>query len=336
MDKLIVIGGGSWGTAVANYLAATKKETVKIWMREPDIIENIKKNRENHIFLPGFTLSSYLEPVADLIGEVEAADTVVFAVPSKFIRYTFADLKGKIEHKRLVNLSKGFESSSLKTISQLASEVLGPDVLEHWVTISGPSFARELAANHPTAVVASSRCEEMAQAIQNEFSSDMLRIYRTDDLPGIEVAGSMKNVMAIASGIVSGCGFGYNTTASLVTRASMEISRFGLKMEARQETFWGLAGIGDLMLTCFGTLSRNFQLGERIAKGETLEHIEKSSAMIAEGVETTKAVKDLADRFDLEMPISNAVYQILFNNKVPMEALKELMKRSLKIEWNLN
>jgi glycerol-3-phosphate dehydrogenase (NAD(P)+) len=141
----------------------------------------------------------------------------------------------------------------------------------------------------------------------------------------------MKNVMAIASGIIKGCGFGYNTTASLVTRASVEISRFGIKLGARPETFWGLAGIGDLMLTCFGPLSRNFQLGERIAKGETLEQIEKSSVMVAEGVETTKAIDQLS-----EMPISNQVYRILFNHKNPLEALKELMKRSLKTEWNSN
>jgi glycerol-3-phosphate dehydrogenase (NAD(P)+) len=185
-------------------------------------------------------------------------------------------------------------------------------------------------------VVASSKNQEILEKIQKDFSSDILRIYRTDDLIGIEVAGSMKNVIAIASGIIKGCGFGYNTTASLVTRASVEISRFGIKLGARPETFWGLAGIGDLMLTCFGPLSRNFQLGERIAKGETLEQIEKTSVMVAEGVETTKAIKQLSDRLGIEMPISNQVYRILFNHKNPLEALKELMKRSLKTEWNSN
>ncbi|MCP4214456.1 MAG: NAD(P)-dependent glycerol-3-phosphate dehydrogenase [bacterium] len=336
MDKIIVVGGGSWGTAVANYLAATKKQTIKMWMRETDIIKNIQDNRENHIFLPGFELSPYLEPVDDLITEVRNADIIVTAVPSKFIRNTFEQLKGIIEDKIIVNLSKGFEASSLNTISQLASEVLGPSILNRWVTISGPSFARELAANHPTVVVASSKNPQILETIQQDFSSDFLRIYRTDDLTGIEVAGSMKNVMAIASGIVKGSGYGYNTTASLVTRASIEISRFGTRMGARKETFWGLAGIGDLMLTCFGPLSRNFQLGERIAKGETLEQIEKSSAMVAEGVETTKAIKLLSGKLDIEMPISNEVYNILFDQKVPMVALKDLMKRSLKIEWNIN
>ncbi len=336
LDKIIVIGGGSWGTSVANYLASVKKQTIKIWMRESEIIESIKTKRENHIFLPGFQLSPHLIPVSDLKAEAEAADIIIFAVPSKYIRYTFKELKGIIESKIIVNLSKGFEASSLKTISQLASEVLGDAILDRWVTISGPSFARELAANHPTAVAAGSHNPETLRRIQEEFSSDILRIYRTDDLKGLEVAGSMKNVMAIASGIVAGCGYGYNTTATLVTRASMEISRFGLKLGARRETFWGLAGIGDLMLTCFGTLSRNYQLGVRIAKGESLQQIEESSAMVAEGVETTKAVKVLAEKKEIEMPISNAVYQILFKNKIPGEALRELMKRSLKIEWNIN
>ena len=338
MDKIIVIGGGSWGTAFANYLAASGNgnRKIKIWMREKEIIEAIRTTGENPVFLPGIKLSPHLIPVPDLKEEVGAADIVIFAVPSKFIRHTFEDLKGIVEDKVVVNLSKGFESSSLKTISQLAVEVLGQEILDRWVTISGPSFARELAANHPTVVVSSSGNEEILKKIQSDFSSDSLRIYRTDDLRGIEVAGSMKNVIAIASGIVSGCGYGYNTTASLVTRATVEISRFGIKLGAKRETFWGLAGIGDLMLTCFGPLSRNFQLGKRIAKGETLEQIEKSSAMIAEGVETTKAVKQLSDNLGIEMPISNEVYQILFNNKIPIEALKGLMKRSLKIEWNLN
>jgi glycerol-3-phosphate dehydrogenase (NAD(P)+) len=336
MEKILVIGGGSWGTAVANNVALTKKHTVKIWVREPEVIDSIKTKHENHIFLKDLPLSPHLVPVSDLETEAEAADTIMFAVPSKFIRNTFQRLKGIVEKKQIVNLSKGFESTSLKTISQLAQEILGHDILWKWATISGPSFARELAANHPTVVVAGSRNPEYLKEVQENFSSDILRIYRTDDLTGIEVAGSIKNVMAIASGIVRGTGYGYNTTASLVTRASVEISRFGIKMGARPETFWGLAGIGDLMLTCFGTISRNFQLGERIAKGETLEQIESSTAMVAEGVETTKAIKQLSDNLAIEMPISTEVYKILFENKNPIEALKGLMKRSLKIEWNIN
>ncbi len=335
-SKILVIGGGSWGTAFANYLALARKHEIKIWLREADVREAILTRHENPIFLPGIKLSPLLTPVTDLITEATQANIILTVVPSKFIRETFKQLKDVLTDQIIVNLSKGFEASSLKTISQLAVEVLGEKILDRWVTISGPSFALELAMNHPTVVVASSRNIIILEEIQNAFSSDSLRIYRTDDLTGIEVAGSMKNVIAIASGIVKGTGYGYNTTASLVTRASVEISRFGIKMGARSETFWGLAGIGDLMLTCFGPLSRNFQLGERIAKGETLEQFEKSSAMVAEGVETTKAIKKLSDQLGLEMPITNEVYQILFNKKNPREALKSLMKRSLKPEWNLS
>jgi len=218
MDKIVVIGGGSWGTAFANYLAVLGKgeRKIKIWMREKEVIAAMQSTGENPVFLPGIKLSPHLIPVPDLQEEVDAADIVIFAVPSKFIRQTFKDLKGIIENKLIVNLSKGFESSSLKTISQLAVDVLGNGILDRWVTISGPSFARELAANHPTVVVSSSGNPEILKKIQENFSSDILRIYRTGDLTGIEVAGSMKNVIAIASGIVKGCGYGYNTTASLI------------------------------------------------------------------------------------------------------------------------
>jgi glycerol-3-phosphate dehydrogenase (NAD(P)+) len=338
-DKLLVIGGGSWGTAFANYLASSKgpsSREVKIWVREKEVIDAIRSAHENPVFLRGIKLSQGLKPVHKLKREAAAADILIFAVPSKFIRNTFEELKGIVKNKKIVNLSKGIESTSLKTISQLAEEEFGPRILDQWVTISGPSFARELASNHPTVVAACSMNPNLVENIQEDFSSDILRIYSCNDLRGIEVGGSMKNVMAIAAGIVNGCGYGYNTTASLVTRASMEIMRFGLKLGARQETFWGLAGIGDLMLTCFGHLSRNFQLGQRIARGETLDQIESSTAMVAEGVETTKAVKQLSANMDIEMPITNEVYEILFNNKNPHQALKDLMKRRLKPEWNIN
>ena len=331
MNKILIIGGGSWGTAFANYLTSRKNE-IRIWVREDEIIQSIKNIRENSLFLPGIELSNNLIPVSDLIQETKKADIIIFAVPSKFIRKIFEKLKGIVRNKIIVNLSKGFESSSLKTISQIAVEVMGPDIINSWITISGPSFARELANKYPTAVVAVSKNKTILKQIQIEFSSDILRIYRTNDLIGIEVSSSVKNVIAIASGIIKGCGLGYNTTASLVTRASVEISRFGMKLGAKKETFWGLAGIGDLMLTCFGSLSRNFQLGTRIAKGESLEQIQKTTIMIAEGVETTKAIKTLSEKIHIEMPISSAVYDILFNNKDPKKAIQGLMKRSLKEE----
>ncbi len=335
MSKILTIGGGSWGTAFSNYLTRNVPE-VKIWIREEDVIKTIIEKGENELFLPGIKLAKGLIPVSDLKKNVLDSDIIILAVPSKFMRVVLGEIKNEIEGKTIVNLSKGFESNSLKTISQVASDVLGESILEKWVTISGPSFAKELALNHPTAVSAVSKNGEVSKIIQEMFSSDILRIYRSDDLRGVEVAGSMKNVMAIASGIISGLGFGYNSVASMITRAIMEITRFGLKMGAEQTTFWGLAGIGDLMLTSFGPLSRNFQLGVKIAEGQSLEEIENSSKMVVEGVETTKAIKKLSKKIGIEMPISEKVYEILFEGKEPLIAIKELMRRSLKSEWDIN
>ncbi len=335
MNKLLTIGGGSWGTAFSHYLTQ-KINPVKIWIREKEVIATINEKHENELFLPNIKLSEALVPVSDLKNNIIDSDIIILAIPSKYMRFVLSDIKNEIADKIIVNLSKGFEADSLKTISQIASDVLGEDILNKWVTISGPSFARELATNHPTAVSAVSSNNDILQEIQELFSSDILRLYRSDDLIGVEVAGSMKNVMAIAAGIISGLGFGYNSVAAMITRAIMEITRFGLKLGAKQTTFWGLAGIGDLMLTSFGPLSRNYQLGVKIAKGESLEDIENSSKMVVEGVETTKAIKRLSEQIGIEMPITNKVYEVLFDKKAPIIAIKELMRRSLKTEWNIN
>jgi glycerol-3-phosphate dehydrogenase (NAD(P)+) len=336
MDNILVVGGGSWGTAFADYLARLGKK-VKLWVWEQEVIDSILSKRENTVFLPGIPLADGLHPVADLEGEAAKAGILILAVPSKFIRAVMLRIKNVRPDKQiLVNLSKGFESDSLKTISEVATEVFGPGIAPWWSTLSGPSFARELACQHPTAVVTASVNEALLKKIQNNFSSEVLRIYRTDDLKGLEVAGAVKNVMAIASGMVSGLGYGCNTTAALVARANMEISRLGLRLGARAETFWGLGGIGDLMLTCFGSLSRNFQLGRKIALGSTLAAAEGSTPMVAEGVETTKAVEQLARAMAIDMPISQGVHRILFAGKDVKNVIRELMQRSLKNEWNIN
>jgi len=334
--KILIIGGGSWGTSFANYLSLIFDQ-VRIWVRENDILKNINKNHENHIFLKGIKLNKNLVAVNNLEEEVENSQIMVFAVPSKFIRHVFIKIKKIINNEHIiVNLSKGIESDSLLTVSNIAKDIFGFDVLGQWITFSGPSFARELALKNPTAIVSASLNNNILKDIQDLFSTEILRIYTTNDLIGVEIGGSLKNIIAIASGMIRGLGFGYNSTASLVTRSIVEISKLGIKMGAKPETFWGLAGIGDLMLTCFGPLSRNFQLGEKIAKGESLEKIQASTPMIAEGVETTKAVMKLSKKLGLEMPITENVYNVLFNNKKPEQALKSLMKRSLKREWDIN
>jgi glycerol-3-phosphate dehydrogenase (NAD(P)+) len=336
IDKILVVGGGSWGTAFANYLARFGKR-VKLWVREKEVIASILTRRENTTFLPGIQLAANLDPVADLEAEAARADILILAVPSKFIRAVMLRIKNVRPNKqKLVNLSKGFESDSLKTISEIAVEVFGPDIALRWSTLSGPSFARELACQYPTAVVAASANEVLLKKIQSSFSSTVLRIYRTDDLKGLEVAGSVKNVIAIAAGMINGLGYGFNTIAALVTRANMEISRLGLRLGARAETFWGLGGIGDLMLTCFGSLSRNYQLGRKIALGSSLAAAEESTLMVAEGVETTKAVNTIAQTMAIDMPIVFGVHQVLFAGQDVKKVITDLMQRSLKIEWNIN
>jgi glycerol-3-phosphate dehydrogenase (NAD(P)+) len=336
MDRLLVVGGGSWGTAFADYLARLGKR-VKLWVREPEVVDSIRARRENAVFLPGVQLAAALEPVADLEAETARADALILAVPSKFLRAVMARVKtARPDGQALINLSKGFEADSLKTMSEVAAEVLGSGIASCWSTLSGPSFARELAGQHPTAVVAASANGALLKKIQGDFSSAVLRIYGSDDLKGLEVAGSLKNVMAIAAGMVNGLGYGSNTTAALVTRANVEISRLGLRLGARAETFWGLGGIGDLMLTCFGNLSRNFQLGRKIAQGETLDAAMASTPMVAEGVETTRAVDHLARTLAIDMPISRGVHQVLFDGQDARHVIRELMQRSLKNEWNIN
>ena len=331
MTNILVIGGGYWGTAFADYLGRTLGP-VRIWVREEEVRRSIREDKRNMAFLPEISLSPNIEAVDDLEKAAAAADLLVHAVPSKFSRAVFERLRPVLGEQVIVNLSKGFEASSLMTLSQMARDVLGDRVISQWVTISGPSFARELAQRHPTAVVAVSYIDTLVEKIQKTFSSPELRIYRNTDLPGIEVAAAMKNVMAIASGIIHGTGYGYNTTASLITRATVEISRLGRRMGGRKETFWGLAGIGDLMLTCFGPLSRNFQLGVQVASGRSLKEIQSEMVMIAEGVETTRAAHTLATRLGIEMPITEKVFQVLFEEKEPRLALQELMQRRLKPE----
>lgn len=330
---MLVIGGGSWGTAFADYLAR-RNQNVRLWAREEEVLAAIRTFRENRVFLPGIELSPELGVCADLEDAAAAAGVLVLAVPSKFMRPVLGRLRAILcgDHV-LICLSKGFESDTLKTMSQVAAEVFGPGVLRQWLTLSGPSFARELGQGHPTAVALAAENEELLSPVQESFSSQTLRVYRSGDLRGLEVAGSLKNVMAIASGMISGLGYGFNTTASMVTRANLEISRLGVRLGARPETFWGLAGIGDLMLTCFGSLSRNFQLGRRIALGESLQEVESSTPMVAEGVETTKAVQRLAANLAVEMPITREVHRVLFEGKGVGDAVGDLMTRSLKSEW---
>ncbi len=334
--KISVVGAGSWGTAVANYLAESFG-SVTLWAREAEVVSAILTRRENTVFLPDIALSEVIIPENDLKKAFEKGEIIFLAVPSQFLRSVLLTLKEcQWNNKIFINLAKGIEVSSLKTCSQVAKEIFGSSVLDRWITLSGPSFARELANKHPTAVVLASENIQLASEIQHLFSTSLLRMYTSQDLIGVELAGSIKNVIAIASGIVSGMGFGYNTRAALITRAMIEITRLGLSFGAKKETFWGLAGIGDLMLTCFGELSRNFQFGRKLVQQNNYEVIKGFEKMVVEGVETTRAVIELAQKIKIELPICEQVYKIIFEQAPVQEAIKALMMRSLKKEWIIN
>ncbi len=329
-----VIGAGSWGTAFSNYVAGLGKK-VYLWVREDDVYEWIKNYGENRVFLSGIKLSKNIFPIKRIEDAVLNSDIVLIAVPSKFCRSIYEELSSYLKEHYILSLTKGMDEEGEKRLSSLMKEIFPESVHNKISILSGPSFAKEFALGHPTAVAIASEDISVAKRLQKEFSSERLRIYVTDDLAGVEIGGALKNIIAIASGIAAGMGFGYNTTASLVTRGNIEIIRFGLFFGAREETFLGLSGIGDLMLTSFGPLSRNRTFGFEIGKGRKKEEILKDMRMVVEGLTTVKTVWKISKKKGITMPITEKVYEILYEDKAPMDALKELMLRSLKIEWNI-
>ncbi len=333
-EKIAVIGAGSWGTAFANYLAEIGKK-VFLWVREDDVYNQIKNERENKVFLPGIKLNENIFPVKDFESAIKPSSIVVIAIPSKFCKSIYKEISKYLNSHYILSLTKGMDEEGERRLSELMKEYFPEEVSKKISVLSGPSFAKEFAEKHPTAVVVASEDLEVAKEIQKEFSSERLRIYVTDDLAGVEIGGALKNIIAISSGIASGMGFGYNTIASLITRGSIEIIRFGKVFSAREETFLGLSGIGDLMLTSFGPLSRNRTFGYEIGKGKTKDEILKNMRMVVEGLTTVKTVYRIAKKKKVEMPITEKVYEILYEGKSPERALKELMLRSLKKEWNI-
>ena len=330
--RVCIIGGGSWGSAFALHLGRKNIET-KLWIRESEVCEETLRYRENRTFLPGsiFPLSvSFFNNFEDAVKDTEI---VFFAVPSKFCRQIFEQTAPLLSSDHIiVNLTKGIEKSTLKRMSELMEEVFSPEFIPRIVRLSGPSFAREVAESYPTAVVVASKNLEYSKQIQHLVSNSYFRAYSSEDIIGVEVAGALKNVIAIASGISDGLDFGANSIAALITRGMAEIARLGKKLGAKKETFSGLAGIGDLVLTCTGKLSRNRSLGNELGKGKKLEQIVSGMKMVAEGINTTLSAQQLVERENVEMPICEQVYQILYLNKNPKIALQDLMARSLKDE----
>jgi glycerol-3-phosphate dehydrogenase (NAD(P)+) len=329
-----VIGGGSWGSAFSLYLSRLGVPT-RLWIREPEILETARKLRENKTFLPGFKFPPAVVFSRDIGETIESADWIFIAVPSEFCRDIYSRIAPPLrEEQAVISLTKGLEKKTLMRMSEVMTEIFRPYVQPRIGVLSGPSFSREVAEKRPTALVLASAGLEWPEKVQHRLSSTSLRIYTSPDVVGVELAGALKNVIAIAAGISDGLGFGDNARAALVTRGLAEITRLGVKLKASEETFSGLAGMGDLVLTCTGRLSRNRHVGEELARGKPLSEIVGRTRMVAEGIVTCRSARELAARESVEMPILEQVYRILYQRKDPQRALKDLMNRALKSETN--
>lgn len=326
-DKITVLGCGSWGGTMAVQLADSGYD-VLCWHKFPDELEEMERTR-NHLLVPGLVFPGRVTFTGDIKTAVSDAQIIIVAVPSHIVRHIIPDIIPWIGEKAMiVNLSKGIENDTLMTMSQVVASV-GNIPVDRIITVYGPSHAEEVAKKIPTTLVSACPDINNAQVIQDLLSSPTLRVYTNHDILGVELGGSLKNVIAIAAGICDGIGFGDNTKAALLTRGIAEITRLGVKLGAERETFSGLSGVGDLIATCLSRHSRNRYVGEEIGKGRKIEEILGSMKMVAEGVKTTKSVNQLSEKFDVDMPISKAVYNIIFNGQNPGEAVKDLMERRL-------
>ena len=327
-----VIGGGSWGTAFALYLCRLGHRT-RLWIREPDVFEAAARDGENPVFLPGYRLPPSVSVHSEVGEAMEGAEAVFVAVPSQYGRKILTRMSPYLgEGQAVISLAKGVEKRTLLRMSEVMAEVFEPKIRPSIGVLSGPSFAAEVAAGYPTALVLASRDREMAGRLQARISGPVLRVYTTRDVVGVELAGALKNIIAIAAGISDALSFGHNSQAALITRGLAEIARLGLKLGARRETFSGLAGMGDLVLTCTGPLSRNRRVGQELGAGRRLGEVVSGHRTVAEGIPTTVSVRELAKREGVEMPISEQVYQVLYRKKDPRRALADLMARELRQE----
>lgn len=325
-----VIGAGGWGTALAKVLAENGHK-VTMWAFEDDVKQEINSKQSNTAFLPDIKLPPSIKAVKKA-KKLHRKDIYLIATPTQYIRAVLSSLDFGIKQGPLVNVAKGIEKESLLRISEMILETTDVKISDYCV-LSGPSHAEEVARRAPTTVVAASENRALAEHIQKIFMSDYFRIYTSDDVIGCEIGGSLKNVIAIAAGIVDGLGFGDNTKAALITRGVAEISRLGIALGANSQTFSGLSGLGDLFVTCNSKHSRNRRVGELIGRGLSLKEILGKTRMVAEGVETTQSAYKLGVRHGVELPITEQVFNILFKNLNPVEAIKSLMNRQSKREW---
>ncbi len=331
--RIAVLGAGSWGTTLALHVARLGN-SVKLWEFRPDAVRKMRQDRENREFLPGHPFPDNLLVTDDMGEAISDAEVCLAVVPSHAVRETAERLTGILPAECvIVSAAKGVEQGTLMRMSEVWLDVLsGSFSLDRFVCLTGPSHAEEVSVGLPTTVVAASPDLRTAKFIQKLVSSERFRIYAMDDLIGAELGGSLKNVIAVAAGIADGVGFGDNAKGALLTRGSTEMSRLGVKLGGRQETFAGLTGIGDLITTCISRHSRNRYLGEQIGSGKNLKQVLAEMQQVAEGVRTTKSTWALAQRENVDMPITQQVYRILFEDADPLQATVELMTRKLKVE----
>ena len=333
--KISVLGAGSWGTTLGVHLCNNDHD-VTLWEIDNDQVIELNNDRENKLFLPGIMLPDNLKVINDISLTLIGAEMIVFAVPSHFMRETAKKINEYWSDadslKAVVSVSKGLELKTHKRISQVLLEELTEAAESIFCVLSGPSHAEEVSRKVPTAMVSASISQTTAILVQEVFFSPSFRVYVGDDVVGNELGGSLKNTIAIAAGIVDGAGFGDNTKAALMTRALVEMSRMGVALGAKIETFQGLTGMGDMIVTCLSRHSRNRHVGEEIGKGKSLDEVLGEMTMVAEGVNTTKAIRELSEELNIEMPISDQVYKVLFENKNPHSAVEDLMMRDPKSE----
>ena len=329
MKNISVIGDGGWGTTLAILLSG-KGHNVTLWGAFPEYVETIKAKRVNAKFLPGIKIPHEVDVTPSLNEAIEGKDVIVLAIPSQYMRSVVTRLTPyKLSGKVFVSVTKGIENKTLKRMSEIARELLGSIEI---CVLSGPTIAHEVAKGNPTTLVASSDNLTLAKEIQDIFITDRFRVYTNSDVVGVELGGSLKNVIAIAAGISDSLGFGTNAKSALLTRGLIEMARLGVAMGAKKETFYGLSGLGDLTTTCISKYSRNHHFGEEIGKGKSLRDILKETEMVVEGVATTESAYELARKHKVEMPIINEIHKVLYENKDPEKGVHDLMTRSPKGE----
>ncbi len=329
---MAVIGAGSWGTALA-MVAARNHHIVRLWAREEEVAAGINRERRNPFYLSDFNLPENIYATTSIQAALEDCDFVLLVVPSHAMREVVARMSDYLNSEAIiVSATKGVENITLMRMEEVITDVLRDKAEPRFVALSGPSFAREVAKGDPTAIVAASRDARWSQTIQRELSSSVFRIYTNDDVVGVELGGAVKNVVAIASGVVRGLGLGTNAVAAIITRGLAEMTRLAQAQGARVETMAGLAGLGDLVLTCTGELSRNRHVGVELGKGRRLDEIVGEMREVAEGVKTTRAIYELGRRLNVDMPITASIYALLYENKPAIDAANELMGRPLRRE----